>query len=52
MCASMDGEWLFLTTDDGLLKVLKREKPPMAKKGKRQTQGKTSPSGTCANGGT
>ncbi|CAM9483745.1 unnamed protein product, partial [Ectocarpus fasciculatus] len=36
ICASVDGVWVFCTTDDGLLKVFKRGKPPR-RKGKKKT---------------
>lgn len=36
ICASVDGVWVFCTTDDGLLKVFKRGKPPR-RKGKKRT---------------
>ncbi|CAM9843940.1 unnamed protein product [Ectocarpus sp. 6 AP-2014] len=38
VCASVDGVWVFCTTDDGLLKVFKRGKPPRRKGKKRINQ--------------
>ncbi|CAM9491345.1 unnamed protein product [Scytosiphon promiscuus] len=38
LCASMDGGWVFCTTDTGLLRVFKRGKPPRQKRKKKKSR--------------
>lgn len=38
LCVSMDGTWVFCTTDTGLLKVFKRGKPPRQKSKKKKNR--------------
>lgn len=39
MCASMDGEWMFVATGNGMIKVFKRGKTKKARREKARKQG-------------